>query len=136
MDHKLILDIPIYTGATTAALFDGRRFTQRLPAGYVWYMESAYIHPDTTVAAQTSDANLWYLVDEDGNTIASLATGAAQATSGTTFASISSAYREIDASSAAHTFYATLTQSGNGVAPPYGFLIHTVWTAKRSASAV
>lgn len=135
MENTLILDIPISTGATTAALFPGYRFMQELQAGYIWYMESAYIAADTTVAAATSDANLWYLRDEDGNTIASFASGGALSTAGTTLASISSTYREIDATSARHTFYAVATQSGNGVTPPRNLVIHTRWTRRRPGSA-
>jgi hypothetical protein len=133
----VILDIPISTGAVTASLYPGFQWTQKLPAGYIYYMESAYIHPDTTVASQAAGghANLWYLMDEDGNTIGSLATGAALATTGTTFASLSTAYREIDARAAAHTIYVTATQSGNGVAPPYNLVVHTVWSVRRAGGA-
>ena len=133
--NEYVTDVPFYA-LTTEVLATGYHFgVQRLPAGYIYYLEDAYICPTTTVAAATTHANGWLLVDEDGNTIGTVASGAALAVGGTAFGSLSTQYREIDASSAAHSVYCTWVQSGNGVLPLGNYSIICRWSKRRPGSA-
>jgi len=134
MENTLIIDITFYA-TSTAQLSPGYHMTARLPAGYIYYLEDAYLCPSTTVAAATTTANGWLLCDEDGNTIGTIANGAALAVAGTVFGSLSTTYREIDASSAAHSFYLLYVQSAQGVAPIGNYTVVTRWSRRRPGSA-
>ena len=107
----------------------------RLPAGFLYYIEDAYFYAATTVARDTTNGEVFYLKDEDGNTIASLS-GHATALTGTgaAFASFSSTYREIDATSAAKRVKLCYVTSGSGQQPIDAQVILRI-AVKRSGTA-
>lgn len=110
---SIVRTIPI-PGTLDTAKASLYKWGTSLPAGYVYYINSAYMHPSTNMASGAGSGSIFTLRDEDGNAIASLSQAAsAIAASGTAFGSFSSTYREIDASSTQHYLYVDFANSGS-----------------------
>ena len=133
-DNKLVVDIVVHDPLTS---YNGgnRQWHGHLPEGYQYYLETAYIAPDTTLAVATGNTQSYTLVDEDGNTIGTVAAGAALAVGGTTFASYVTAYRWQDCTSAQRSFYLKMNLSGTGATPPRMLRVVTTWSVKKGGAA-
>ena len=134
-DRFLIRDILVQDAATAAMHGAQRLWSLDLPAGYVYYLEDAYMLVGTTVAVATGNTQSYTLVDDAGNTIGTIAAGAALGTSGTVFGSLSTQYREVDATSTRRVCYLKINLSGAGATPPPWCKVVTRFSVRRPGSA-
>lgn len=133
-DDKLILEIMV-SGATTADAGGTAQWHNILPEDFVYYLEDSYLCPSTDVAVHTGNTQSYTLVDEDDNTIATIAAGSALSVGGTAFASLSSTYREVDCSAGKKSVYLKMNLSGSGIAPKDTLRVIMRWSVRRPGTA-
>lgn len=113
--NQIVKDI--FIGALTIhSTEDTYQWHTVLPAGYLYYVEDAYVMSQTDVAAGTTNVTTWQINDEDGNLVCSAPGSTAIPALGLAFTSFSSTYRWIKCAEGAKRLFVSMTCSGEGQA--------------------